>query len=233
MRRARLCRSTGGTPRALTGKPGDLALQTTDGRSFGGFDALIWAIGRSPQTSSLALARAGVEVDVVGAVLVDAFQNTSAERIYAIGDVTGRAELTPVSIAAGRRLADRVFGGQKDRKLSYELLPTVVFSHPPIGTVGLSEEVARERYKDQPIKVYKSEFVPMFYALGDFKPQTAMKLVTVGADERVVGCHVIGPGADEMIQGFAVALTMGARKRDFDDTLAIHPTSAEEMVTMR
>jgi glutathione reductase (NADPH) len=141
--------------------------------------------------------------------------------------------LTPVAIAAGRRLADRVFGGERDRRLSYELLPTVVFSHPPIGTVGLSEAAARERYKDQPIKVYRSEFVPMFYALGDQKPQTAMKLVTIGAEEKVVGCHVIGPGADEMIQGFAVALTMGARKRDFDDTLAIHPTSAEEMVTMR
>jgi glutathione reductase (NADPH) len=138
-----------------------------------------------------------------------------------------------IAIAAGRRLADRVFGGERDRRLSYELLPTVVFSHPPIGTVGLSEAAARERYKDQPIKVYRSEFVPMFYALGDQKPQTAMKLVTIGAEEKVVGCHVIGPGADEMIQGFAVALTMGARKRDFDDTLAIHPTSAEEMVTMR
>jgi len=126
-----------------------------------------------------------------------------------------------------------VFGGQKDQRFDYDLLSTVVFSHPPIGTVGLSEAAARERYKDQPIKVYQTEFVPMFYALGNVKPRTAMKLVTVGADERVVGCHVIGPGADEMIQGFAVAVTMGARKRDFDDTLAIHPTSAEEMVTMR
>jgi glutathione reductase (NADPH) len=113
------------------------------------------------------------------------------------------------------------------------LLPTVVFSHPPIGTVGLSETQARERYVDQPVKIYQTEFVPMFYALGDVKPQTAMKLVTVGVDERIVGCHVIGPGADEMIQGFAVAVTMGARKVDFDDTLAIHPTSAEELVTMR
>jgi glutathione reductase (NADPH) len=167
-------------------------------------------------------------------VLVDAFQNTSADRVYAIGDVTGRAELTPVAIAAGRRLADRVFGGCADRRLSYDLLPTVVFSHPPIGTVGISEAIARERYPHEPIKAYNTEFVPMFYALSDdVKPKTAMKLVTVGADERVVGCHVIGPGADEIIQGFAVALTMGARKADFDDTLAIHPTSAEELVTMR
>ena len=126
-----------------------------------------------------------------------------------------------------------MFGGQPDRRLRYDLIPTVVFSHPPIGTVGLSEAAARERYEGEPIKVYQTEFVPMYYALGDVKPQTAMKLVTVGADEKIVGCHVIGPGADEMIQGFAVAITMGARKRDFDDTLAIHPTSAEELVTMR
>jgi glutathione reductase (NADPH) len=223
----------GAAPRAVTGAAGDLTLHTADGRAFGQFDTLIWAIGRTPQTASLGLRRAGVELDAVGAVLVDAFQNTSAERVYAIGDVTGRAELTPVAIAAGRRLADRVFGGRADRRLSYDLLPTVVFSHPPIGTVGISEEIARERYPHEPIKIYKTEFVPMFFALSDVKPKTAMKLVTVGADERIVGCHVIGPGADEMIQGFAVALTMGARKVDFDDTLAIHPTSAEELVTMR
>jgi glutathione reductase (NADPH) len=224
---------TRAVPKAVRGAPGDLTLEAADGRSFLGFDTLLWAIGRAPRTDSLALERAGVELDAAGAIVVDAFQNTSADRVYALGDVTGRAELTPAAIAAGRRLADRVFGGQKDRRLSYDLLPTVVFSHPPIGTVGLSEAAARERYKDQPIRVYQTEFVPMFFALGDVKPQTAMKLVTVGADEKIVGCHVIGPGADEMIQGFAVALTMGARKRDFDDTLAIHPTSAEEMVTMR
>jgi glutathione reductase (NADPH) len=220
-------------PRALTGAPGNLELHTVDGRSFGGFETVIWAIGRTPRSAALGLDRAGVVVEPNGAVRVDKFQNTSAERVYALGDVTGRAELTPVAIAAGRRLADRVFGGMKDRHLSYELLPTVVFSHPPIGTVGLSELDARVRYAGQPIKVYQTDFVPMFYALGDVKPRTAMKLVTVGAEERIVGCHVIGPGADEMIQGFAVAVTMGARKVDFDETLAIHPTSAEELVTMR
>ena len=224
---------THGLPRAVRGAPGDLTVELPDGRSFSGFETLLWAIGRIPRTAALGLERAGVEIDAAAAVVADAFQNTSAERIYAIGDVTGRALLTPVAIAAGRRLADRVFGGQADRRLSYDLLPTVVFSHPPIGTVGLSEAAARERFDGEQIKVYQTEFVPMYYALGDLKPQTAMKLVTVGADEKIVGCHVIGPGADEMIQGFAVALTMGARKRDFDDTLAIHPTSAEEMVTMR
>ena len=224
---------THGVPSAARGVPGDLSLETLDGRTFSGFDTLLLCIGRIPRTASLGLERAGVEIDAAAAVVVDAFQNTSAERIYAIGDVTGRALLTPAAIAAGRRLADRVFGGETDRRLSYDLLPTVVFSHPPIGTVGLSEAAARECFAGEPIKVYQTEFVPMYYALGDVKPQTAMKLVTVGADEKIVGCHVIGPGADEMIQGFAVALTMGARKRDFDDTLAIHPTSAEEMVTMR
>jgi glutathione reductase (NADPH) len=224
---------THGVPKAVHGVPGDLTIETQDGRSFFGFETLIWAISRSPRTQGLGLERAGVEIDATAAIVVDAFQNTSAERVYAIGDVTGRALLTPVAIAAGRRLADRVFGGQADRRLSYDLLPTVVFSHPPIGTVGLSEAAARERFAAQPIKVYQTDFSSMFYALGDVKPRTAMKLVTVGADEKIVGCHVIGPGADEMIQGFAVAVSMGARKRDFDDTLAIHPTSAEEMVTMR
>jgi len=224
---------THGLPRAVRGAPGDLTVELPDGRSFSGFETLLWAIGRIPRTAALGVERAGVEIDAAAAVVVDAFQNTSAERIYAIGDVTGRALLTPVAIAAGRRLADRVFGGQADRRLSYDLLPTVVFSHPPIGTVGLSEAAARERFDGEQIKVYQTEFVPMYYALGDLKPQTAMKLVTVGVEEKIVGCHVIGPGADEMIQGFAVAITMGARKRDFDDTLAIHPTSAEEMVTMR
>jgi glutathione reductase (NADPH) len=224
---------TDASPRAVRGVTGDLTLETEDGRSFSGFETLLWAVGRAPRTATLALERGGVELDAKGAIGVDEFQNTSAERVYALGDVTGRAELTPVAIAAGRRLADRVFGGQADRRLSYDLLPTVIFSHPAIGTVGLSEAAARERYAGQSIKIYQSEFVPMFYALGDVKPRTAMKLVTVGADEKIVGCHVIGPGADEMIQGFAVALTMGVRKRDFDETLAIHPTSAEEMVTMR
>lgn len=210
-----------------------LTVDAADGRLFKGFDEVLFAIGRSPLTPGLGLEKAGVICSSEGHVVVDKYQNTSAPGIYAVGDVTGQAELTPVAIAAGRRLADRVFGGMSERHLRYDVIPTVLFSHPPIGTVGLSEERARERYPNEPIKVYTSEFVSMFYALTDTKPKTAMKLVCVGDDERVVGCHVIGLGADEMIQGFAVALTMGARKRDFDDTIAIHPTSAEELVTMR
>jgi len=225
--------ATGATPRALSKAGGAITLEAEDGRRFEGLDEVLFAIGRAPHTASLALANAGVELDGEGFIVVDKYQNTSTAGIYAVGDVTGQAELTPVAIAAGRRLADRVFGGMRDRHLSYEVIPTVVFSHPPIGTVGLSESDARERFPNEPIKVYQSDFVSMFYALMDDKPRTAMKLVCVGADERVVGCHVIGLGADEMIQGFAVAVTMGARKRDFDDTIAIHPTSAEELVTMR
>jgi glutathione reductase (NADPH) len=225
---------TRGVPRALErAANGTLTLRAADGRELTGLDTVLWAIGRTPNVHSVGLESAGVELNPEGFVAVDRFQNTSTPGIYAIGDVTGQAELTPVAIAAGRRLADRVFGGMTDRRLLYDVIPTVVFSHPPIGTVGLSEEDARKRYPGEPIRVYESEFVSMFYALTDTKPQTAMKLVCVGADERVVGCHVIGLGADEMIQGFAVAVTMGARKRDFDDTIAIHPTSAEELVTMR
>ena len=211
----------------------DLSLESVDGRRFEGFDSLIWAIGRDSNTSDVGLEEAGVDVDEDGNIPVDEFQVTNVANVYAIGDVIGKAQLTPVAIAAGRRLADRVFGGQTGRHLSYEMIPTVVFSHPPIGTVGLTETEARERYPQDDLKIYKSEFVPMYHALTERRPKSAMKLVTLGEDERVIGCHIIGPGADEMLQGFAVAVRMGARKADLDDTVAIHPTSAEELVTMR
>jgi len=206
---------------------------TKDDRRFEGFDQMLWAVGRTPNTASIGLREVGVETDDKGFVVVDRLQNSSTLGIYAVGDVTGQAQLTPVAIAAGRRFADRVFGGKSDRHLNYENIPTVVFSHPPIGTVGLTEQEARETYEESELRVYSSEFVPMVHALTGAKPKTAMKLITVGADERVIGCHVIGPGADEMLQGFAVAVAMGARKADFDNTVAIHPTSAEELVTMR
>ncbi len=210
-----------------------LTFTTEDGRSFEGFERVLWAIGRTPNTAAIGLDDAGVETDDSGYIAVDRFQNSSTAGIYAIGDVTGQAQLTPVAIAAGRRLADRVFGDQSDRRLSYENIPTVIFSHPPVGTVGLSEQEAREQYDEQELNIFTSEFVPLYYALATAKPKTAMKLITVGSDERIVGCHIVGPGADEMLQGFAVAVAMGARKRDLDDTVAIHPTSAEELVTMR
>jgi glutathione reductase (NADPH) len=195
-------------------------------------DVIVWATGRVPNTEGLNLEAAGLETGPDGEIVTDLYQNTPVPGVYAVGDVTGRAPLTPVAIAAARRLADRLFGGRPDRHLDYAWIPTVVFSHPPLGTVGLSETEARARHGPA-VKVYQTRFVPMIHALTERKLRTAMKLVCVGPKERVVGCHVIGPGADEMLQGFAVALRMGATKQDLDDTVAIHPTSAEELVTMR
>jgi glutathione reductase (NADPH) len=223
---------TGAVPAAVRRADGGLVLTAEDGREFGPVDALIWAVGRSPNTATLDLDKAGVKMDARGFVPTNELQATNVENIHALGDVTGRAALTPVAIAAGRRLADRLYGGMEGRHLEYRLIPTVVFSHPTIGTVGMTEEEARTEYGDD-VKVYTSGFTPMFYALGEDKQRAAMKLITAGDDERVVGCHVIGDGADEMMQGFAVAMRMGATKKDFDDTVAIHPTSAEEIVTMR
>jgi glutathione reductase (NADPH) len=211
---------------------GCLCIECENGQRLEGFDELIWAIGRYPLTQDLNLEAAGVLVDDQGYIPTDKFQQTSAEAVYAIGDVTGQVQLTPVAIAAARRLGDRLFGGMTDRHLPYENIPTVVFSHPPIGTVGLTESVARDLHGAS-VKVYQTRFTAMYNALTERKQKTAMKLVTVGAQEKVVGCHVIGPGADEMLQGFAVAIRMGASKQDLDDTVAIHPTSAEELVTMR
>lgn len=194
-------------------------------------DCVLWAIGRRANTGGLNLAAAGVHSEHDGSIPADAFQNTNVAGVYAIGDITGQAELTPVAIAAGRRLAARLFLDRPDSKLDYENIPTVVFTHPAIGTVGLTEAEARSRFAD--VKVYSTRFTPMYYAVTDHRPKTAMKLVCAGPEERVVGVHVIGEGADEMLQGFAVAVKMGATKRDFDDTVAIHPTSAEELVTLR
>lgn len=223
---------TGVVPVELDKSKGGLRLTAEDGREFGDFDAVIWAIGRAPNTGSLQLEAAGVEQDGNGFVTTDVWQKTNVDNIFALGDVTGRTALTPVAIAAGRRLADRLYGGMQDRRLDYELIPTVIFSHPPIGTVGMTETEARAKYGDD-MKVYESHFKPMLYAFSEEKIQTAMKLITVGAEEKIVGCHLIGDGVDEMLQGFAVALRMGATKQQFDDTVAIHPTSAEELVTMR
>jgi glutathione reductase (NADPH) len=219
-------------PAQARGDSGLKTLTAVDGREFAGFDCLLWAVGRTANVSGLDLKQAGVAVDDCNFVVTDAFQNTNVPGLYAIGDVTGRAALTPVAIAAGRRLSDRLFGGKTDRRLEYSMIPTVVFTHPPIGTVGASEAEARAQYGDA-VKVYVADFTPMYHALTARKTHTDMKLVCVGPEQRIVGCHIIGTGADEILQGFAVAIRMGATKRDFDDTVAIHPTSAEELVTMR
>lgn len=219
-------------PAGVRREAGLNTLWAADGRDFSGFDCLLWAVGRGPNVAGLALGNAGVAVDDLNFVVTDGFQNTNVPGVYAIGDVTGRAALTPVAIAAGRRLSDRLFGGKADRRLEYDMIPSVIFTHPPIGTVGAGEAEARAQHGDA-VTVFVADFTPMYHALTVRKTHTDMKLVCVGPEQRIVGCHVIGTGADEMLQGFAVAIRMGATKRDFDDTLAIHPTSAEELVTMR
>ncbi len=219
-------------PAGLEQGDGGLMLISTTGERFGPFDSVIWAIGRRPHTEGLGLESVGVTIDERGFVPTDEYQQTSVTDIFAVGDVTGRAALTPVAIAAGRRLADRLYGGMPGRRLDYENIPTVVFTHPPIGTCGLSEQQARAKYGDE-VSVYMSVFVPMVNSFTVHRTEARMKLITVGQEQRVVGVHLFGPGSDEMLQGFAVAIHMGATKKDFDDTVAIHPTSAEELVTMR
>jgi glutathione reductase (NADPH) len=212
---------------------GRLTLVTSKKVRLEGFDVVIWAIGRDPNTVALDLEAAGLSVDEDGFIPADDYQETNVSGVYAIGDVTGRLALTPVAIAAGRRLADRVFGGMKGRRLVYENVATVVFSHPPVGTVGLTEPEAVAQFGVDQVKVYEARFTPLYHAFTRRKVTAAMKLVVTGAEERVVGCHVAGPGADELMQGFAVAVHMGATKKDLDDTVAIHPTVAEELVTLR
>lgn len=195
-------------------------------------DVVISAVGRKPRTNHLHLDQVKVDTDDKGHILVDAYQNTSIPGIYALGDVTNTPALTPVAIAAGRQLANRLFGNQPKAHLDYSNICSVVFSHPPAGSVGLSEDEAIEKYGAESIRIYKTRFNPLYEALSDPKIPTAMKLVTLGKEEKIIGLHVIGYGADEMMQGFGVAVKMGACKKDFDNTVAIHPTSAEEFVTM-
>lgn len=223
---------TGFEVAALSESGSGIRVHDKDGAIIEGFDTVIWAVGRRANTRNLNLEAAGVNVLPNGMVPVDDYENTNVAGIYAIGDITGKAALTPVAIAAGRRLAERLFDGKADSKVDYENIPTVVFSHPPIGTVGMTEAEARMEYGND-VTVYMSDFTPMRYALSEHGSTTAMKLICAGSDEKVVGIHVIGEGADEMLQGFAVALKMGARKADFDRTIAIHPSSAEELVTMK
>ena len=203
------------------------------GKQLGPFDQVIWSVGRRPNTDNIGLEEAGVTVQSNGFVPTDEYQNTNVDGVYAIGDITGRYPLTPVAIAAGRRLADRLFDGQSTAKLEYATIPTVVFAHPPLGTVGLTEPEAIEQYGKDAVTIYETRFTPMRYALSDHGYKTAMKLVCVGDDERVAGLHIAGDGADEMLQGFAVAVKAGLTKADFDNTVALHPTSAEELVTLK
>lgn len=211
---------------------GSLTLFLEDGRSQT-VDCLVWAIGRVPMTDQLNLEAAGVKTNSKGFIEVDKYQNTNVQGIYAVGDNTGAVELTPVAVAAGRRLSERLFNNKPTEHLDYNLIPTVVFSHPPIGTVGLTEPQAIEQYGTENVKVYKSTFTSMYTAVTQHRQPCRMKLVCAGPEEKIVGLHGIGFGVDEMIQGFAVAIKMGATKKDFDNTVAIHPTGSEEFVTMR
>eukprot|EP01012_Entosiphon_sulcatum_P065372 TRINITY_DN9430_c0_g1_i1.p1 TRINITY_DN9430_c0_g1~~TRINITY_DN9430_c0_g1_i1.p1 ORF type:complete len:451 (-),score=71.97 TRINITY_DN9430_c0_g1_i1:47-1399(-) len=210
----------------------NLTVTLSDGTTLENVDCLLWAIGRDPQTN-IALEEAGVEINEHGFIKVNDFQETNVSNIYAVGDVCGNFLLTPVAIAAGRRLADRLFNGVEGRRLVYENIPTVVFSHPPIGTIGLTEEEAVAKFGSENLKIYRTRFTNMYHAVTTRKSATAMKLICTGPEQRVVGVHIIGIGADEMLQGFGVAVKMGATKADFDNCVAIHPTASEELVTMR
>jgi glutathione reductase (NADPH) len=221
-------------------KTGKLTIHYKEGDSeavVSDVDHLIWAIGRTPATKDLGLESAGVKLTEKGYVAVDEYQNTNVDNIYALGDATGQLELTPVAIAAARKLAARLFGPEQFRtaKLDYANVPSVVFAHPEVGSIGLTEPQAVEKYGRENLKIYKTSFTAMYYAIMDAeeKGPTAYKLICAGPEEKVVGLHIMGLGSGEMLQGFGVAVKMGATKADFDSCVAIHPTSAEELVTLR
>lgn len=215
---------------------GTLSLHMENGKVFDGYDCILVAIGRIPNADQLDLEKAGVQTNSRGYIPSDKFECTNVPNVYALGDVNGKVELTPVAIAAGRKLSDRLFGGKEGAFLDYSAIPTVVFTHPPIGTTGLTEKEALALEAEDPskkVKVYKAKFTNMYHAPMDRKSKTGMKLVCMGPEEKVVGVHLIGMGCDEMMQGFGVAVKMGATKADFDSCVAIHPTASEELVTMR
>ena len=193
----------------------------------------MWAIGRRPNTDRLNISKTSLKIREDGTIPTNKYQETNVKGLYALGDIIKKVELTPVAIAAGRRLADRLFGGETNSHLEYENVPSIVFSHPPVGTVGLTEKEAVEKFGISDVRIYESTFTPMYYAFSEKKKSSSMKLVVKGEDEKIVGIHLIGVGSDEMLQGFAVALKMGATKKHFDNTVALHPTASEELVTMK
>ena len=193
-------------------------------------DAILYATGRDPNTAGLGLAEAGVALALNGAVIVDAHYTTNLDSIHAVGDVIDRYALTPVALAEAMVLVDRLFGSGA-RRLDYSLIPTAVFTHPSVGTIGLSEEQARAELGE--LRIFRSEFKALRHTLSGSTERTLMKLVVDARTDRVVGLHMVGADAGETVQGFAVALKAGATKAVFDATLGIHPTAAEEFVTMR
>lgn len=213
------------------GAPGEIRLHDADGAGHGPYDALLWAVGRTPNTGGLGLDAAGVALDAAGHVLVDAFQNTRVPGITAIGDVTGRHALTPVAVAAGHALAQRLFGDEPQVHFDYQAIPSVVFAEPPLGGVGLTEREARERHGDA-VRIHAGSYTPLQFMVAGRHEQSMVKLVCTGEDERVLGIHALGPGTEELLQGFAVALRMGLRRGDLKSSVAIHPTAAEEVVLL-
>ncbi|MEO0809834.1 MAG: glutathione-disulfide reductase [Pseudomonadota bacterium] len=193
-------------------------------------DQIMFAIGRNPNTQGLGLEKIGVELGSKGEIKVTPQSQTSVDNIYAVGDVTDRINLTPVAISEGHAFADSVFGNTP-RTTDYEMIPTAVFSTPEIGTVGMSEHEARVEFPN--LDVYKSSFRTMKATMSGRQEQMLMKILVKGDDRRVVGCHILGPDAGEIVQMAAIAMRMGATKDDFDNTMALHPSAAEELVTMR
>ncbi len=193
-------------------------------------DQIMFAIGRSPNTNGLGLDKAGVELGPKGAIKVDAQSQTTVANIYAVGDVTDRVNLTPVAIREGHAFADSLFGNAP-RTTNYEMIPTAVFSTPEIGTVGMPEHEARAAFPN--LDIYKSRFRPMKATMSGREERMLMKLLVNGDDQRVVGCHIFGEDAGEIVQMAAIAMRMGATKNDFDNTMALHPSASEELVTMR
>ncbi len=200
-----------------------------DGAAFGA-GAIMYATGRIPNVEGLGVERAGVELTPHYAVKVDQYSKTAADSIYAVGDITNRVNLTPVAIREGHAFADTMFGG-KPTAVDHALIPTAVFSQPEIGTIGLTEAQAREKFKS--VDIYKTSFRPMKHTLSGRDERTLMKLVVDGETDHVLGCHICGPDAGEMAQLLGISLRLGAKKADFDATMAVHPTAAEELVTMR
>ncbi|WP_163133998.1 glutathione-disulfide reductase [Agarivorans sp. Alg241-V36] len=224
---------TNSTPKAIEKQAdGSLVVSFENGNSLQ-VDSVIWAIGREPANDKINLEGIGVETDERGYIKVDEYSNTNVAGVYAVGDNIGKVELTPVAVKAGRLLSERLFNGQTKAKMDYDLIPTVVFSHPAIGTIGLTEPEAIAQYGEDKVKVYNSSFGAMYTAVTQHRQVTKMKLICAGEDQKVVGLHGIGLGMDEILQGFGVAMKMGATKADFDACVAIHPTSAEEFVTLR
>ncbi len=206
-----------------------LTVHFNDGSSSE-YDCVMYATGRKPKTTNLGLEQAGVEMDKNGAIKVDGNFKTSVSSVYALGDVIDRVALTPVALAEGMVLVDHLYG-EREKDIDYSDIPTAVFSQPPIGTVGLTQEQAVEKYDE--VKVYRSSFKPMKLTLGETKERIMMKLLVDGKTDKVIGAHMVGADAGEMVQGLGIAIKAGATKADFDRTIGIHPTAAEEWVTMR